>query len=244
MTFMQLVPNYYNSFSETELVNFLYERYTLDEVRDYLIFYVYDGDESKIPPTNSWDEEDKKTYALDFISLMDDYEKSYFFSPLLNSDAVSSINSFSAKITYGSYGYYYDESDSNSKEATVNIVGVYQAKRGRNDRPATAVSNELAVTLGLKQTERTGSIASFDSSDYSKVKKFVDHYTSGKLYAYRMSNTNILVDMFDFMLKPIGVVFTVVGVIFAIFSILLMLNFISNSVILKKDKLGSSSTRY
>jgi ABC-type lipoprotein export system ATPase subunit/ABC-type antimicrobial peptide transport system permease subunit len=239
MTFMQLVPNYYNSFSETELVNFLYERYTPDEVRDYLIFYVHDGDESKIPPTSSWDEEDKKTYGLDFIALMDDYEKTYFFSPLLNSEAVSSINSFGAKITYGSYGYYYDESESNLKE--VNIVGVYQAKRGRNDRPATAVSNELAATMGLKQSGAYGfAIASFDSSDYSKVKKFVDlHYTSGKLYAYRMSNTIInAVDMFDFMLKPIGVVFTVVGVIFAIFSSLLMLNFISNSVILKKRQIG------
>jgi len=54
-----------------------------------------------------------------------------------------------------------------------------------------------------------------------------------------MSNTIInAVDMFDFMLKPIGVVFTVVGVIFAIFSSLLMLNFISNSVILKKRQIG------
>ena len=85
---------------------------------------------------------------------MDDYEKTYFFSPLLNSEAVSSINSFGAKITYGSYGYYYDESESNLKE--VNIVGVYQAKRGRNDRPATAVSNELAATMGLKQSGAYG----------------------------------------------------------------------------------------
>lgn len=149
---------------------------------------------------------------------------------------IESLGSYKIEMKKTTYGNI-----STDELQRLNIVGFIDEDPYDYSNPEIIIlSDEYYDEFGfVDQGDYVAVVTPIDPTDKASIKKLVDyHYkTNGITYLYKNPVTGILGQVNGF-LESLTDVFLYIGIAFAVFSSLLLLNFISTSVSYKKKEIG------
>lgn len=221
------------------IVDYIIHEYTtLAEIREALIMYAYQGDESQVKPINEWDEQDTYDHVLTYYSMLGPYQKIQIEKSML----VLNANLFEPMDIDIKRTFYSDRGQLNEVSETFSVVGVWHsADYGYDFNQDIAISETTASTLNLKpRGYYSSAIASIDDVSNKDLRTFVNLHFDGEGEQYYIIRNQLMstLDQVNMLIEGLAMVFFYVGIFFAIFASLLLLSFISASVVHKKQEIG------
>ena len=230
--FTEALDNHIASFIET---------ISLDKIEQGLKVF---PDYKDIAASNTWDEEELSLYREIFRyiyysvdSLPHSYGKSY--EELSNEVKVpffSNLNPFNIKLNYYSW-----RDDTNNSNETIRVVGILNNRDiNKNRLTVLVLTDDYFDDFNFEESGiYSSAISSINVNDHSLITKLVKgHYhEEGIVYHYQNEITATL-DQVNELIEGLAHVFVYIGVVFAVFSSLLLLNYITTSVSYKKKEIG------
>ncbi len=148
----------------------------------------------------------------------------------------SNLTSFSSTFTVATYTDIILEED-----ISVNVVGVYKTYDDDYNAPSVVVLSDEFFDELIDQEigDFKVLISAIDPKDTTTINKLIKaHYKEeGDVFRYNNQITMTLASVNDFI-ESLSVVFLYIGIAFAVFSSLLLMNYISTSVSYKKKEIG------
>ena len=219
---------------ETDVIEELYSRRSIEEIRFEAV--KHQGEEN-VKPISEWDEDDKTNYGNMYLNTY--YRLHDEIRLNLEIAFMNDLNAFDITLTSTTYNSQGQEQKTNH---TFNVVGVYNYSASDSSYDATmAISRETGENLKFRlEGPYTSAIAPILNNSNDVLKKYaVFHFDNDGSVHYSMRNAVMAtLDNVNSLIEVLSQVFLYIGIGFAVFASLLLLNFIGTSVSYKKQEIG------
>lgn len=223
------------------------DQYIAQMLNDY--YFVFGYEKADIKPYTAWDEDEQEMYrynyytALTYMLIL--YEENPYQPELVGKNLVTNaiqteidkLNLTDIAVNFGSVHMWEDQKSVYEGYTIVGFEHDYYAQG-----QTAYISNELITLMHLEENGPYSAAVAYHGSERASVNKFVNKMmpqkiNMGKLFVGSNEVIDSLTNITIFMVA-LSQVFKVVGIIFAVFAALLLVNFITLSISFKKQEVG------